>query len=239
MNKILVLQQVPHEGLGRLYALMRRAGATEEVVPCHLPDADIPDTLSGYRALVVLGGPMSANDAGENPSIDRQLELIKKAVAQDFPTLGICLGAQLIAAALGARVFKGETSEIGWFETHLSLESASDPVFAGLPNPLPVFQWHGEGFDLPLGAVHLASSPAFPHQAFRMGNNVYALQFHVEMEESMVKEWVTIGADELAALGDTVDPEAITEGAGAGCELLDETVRTIVTRWLSLSAARS
>ena len=236
-NKILVLQQVAHEGLGRLYASIRRAGAAEEVLPCYLDGATIPDDLSGYDALVVLGGPMSAEDADTDPILARQLVLISQAIEQDFPTLGICLGAQLIAAATGARVFRGDDPEIGWGEVHLSMESAEDPLFHDLPNPLPVFQWHGDGFDLPTGALHLASSPGFPHQAFRLGRNVYGLQFHVEMEEPMIKEWITENADELMRVFGSSDGEDIIRDAGPRCEAMGEVSFQIAERWLKLVAA--
>lgn len=237
MKKILVLQQVAHEGLGRLYALFRRAGATEEVIPCYLDGDAVPASLDGYGALVILGGPMSAEDADQDPILSRELALVHEAVAKDFPTLGICLGAQLIAAAAGARIYQGERPEIGWYDVYMSLESSTDPLFAGLPNPLSVFQWHGDGFDLPVGAVHLASSPRFPHQAFRLRDHIYGLQFHLETEEPMVKEWVAANRKELAALGDKVDLDALGNDVTARCEALGQVADTVVNRWLSLVAA--
>ncbi|MDH4229161.1 MAG: gamma-glutamyl-gamma-aminobutyrate hydrolase family protein [Nitrospirota bacterium] len=236
-NRILVLQQVPHEGLGSIYPLLRRAGAAEEVVPCYHPDATVPRSLNGYRGLIVLGGPMSVNDSSTDPVLGAELRLVQEAIAHDFPTLGICLGAQFIALAAGARVFPGPAPEIGWDEVHLSLESSRDQVFSGLPNPLPVFQWHGEGFDLPRGAVHLASSPRFPHQAFRIGSCVYALQFHMETDAPMVKEWMAVNHEELVRLGRSGDP-ALEHDADTRCGGLAATAEHIVGRWLELSARR-
>ena len=233
---ILVLQQVAHEGLGRLYANFRRAGAAEAVVPCYLEGARVPGELSDYSAMVVLGGPMSALDAEDDPVLAAQLALCTRAIERDFPTLGICLGAQLLARAAGARVFKGHTPEIGWDRVHLSLESQEDPLFAGLPNPLPVFQWHGDGFDLPAGAVHLASSPLFPHQAFRIGGNVYGLQFHLEVEGPMVKEWAAVNAGELERLKGIVEPRLDDPGPEEGAAL-GEVCDGLVARWLERAAA--
>jgi GMP synthase (glutamine-hydrolysing) len=237
VKPILVLQQVAHEGLGRLYPILRRAGATEQVVPCYLEGAAVPKSLADYGALVLLGGPMSAIDAEENPTLSAQVDLCREAIERDFPTLGICLGGQLLAHAGGARVFPGETPEIGWYDVHLSLESHDDPLFTGLPNPLPVFQWHGDGFDLPAGALHLASSPLFPHQAFRLGENVYGVQFHLEVEEPMVKEWMAVNAAELERLRGTIEAPAVTADAAARCAALASTCDTVVTRWLERAAA--
>jgi GMP synthase (glutamine-hydrolysing) len=234
---ILVVQQVPHEGLGRLYPLLRRAGAPEELIPCYREGTPIPGDLSAYSGLILMGGPMSAIDAEDDPVLSAQLALCRQAIERDFPTLGICLGAQLLARAAGARVFKGETPEIGWFDVHLSLESQDDPLFTGLANPLPVFQWHGDGFDLPAGAVHLASSPRFPHQAYRLGQNVYGVQFHLEVEEPMVKEWVAVNAAELEALSGVVEAPAVTADASARCAALAESCDVLVVRWLERAAA--
>ncbi len=234
-NRILVLQQVPHEGLGTLYGAIRQAGAREEVIPTYRDDATIPTDLAGYAGLIIMGGPMSVHDAESDPTLLAQMRLVEAAIAGDVPTLGICLGAQLIARVAGARVFRGDTSEIGWFQVHPSMESADDPLFVELPSPLPVFQWHGEGFDLPEGAVHLASSPAFPHQAFRLGQHVYALQFHLEMEDHMIKEWMEANAAELAS-ADSVDLDDLTRDSAARCAAIGETGHLLATRWLNLLA---
>jgi GMP synthase (glutamine-hydrolysing) len=234
---ILVVQQVAHEGLGRLYPLLRRAGAPEELVPSYHAGTSIPGDLTPYGGLILLGGPMSAIDAEDDPNLAAQLALCRQAIERDFPTLGICLGSQLLARAAGARIFKGDVPEIGWFDVHLALESAEDPLFTGLPNPLPVFQWHGDGFDLPAGALHLASSPRFPHQAFRLGENVYGMQFHLEVDEPMVKEWVAVNAAELEALKGVVEAPAVTADASARCATLAESCDALVVRWLERAAA--
>jgi GMP synthase (glutamine-hydrolysing) len=237
MNRpILVLQQVAHEGLGRLYTVFRRAGATEEVVPCYVEGTAIPKDLSPYGGMVLLGGPMSAVNAEDDPVLAAQLALCARAIERDFPTLGICLGAQLLARAAGARIFHGQKPEIGWDRVHLALESQEDPLFTGLPNPLTVFQWHGDGFDLPAGAVHLASSPQFPHQAYRIGSRLYGLQFHLEVEEPMVKEWAAVNADELERLEGVVEPVLDSPGAEQGAAV-QAACDTLVSRWLEQVAA--
>ncbi|MBI5137649.1 MAG: type 1 glutamine amidotransferase [Nitrospirae bacterium] len=234
-KKILVLQQVPHEGPGTLFGAIRRAGANAEVVPAYLDGAAIPTGLAPYAGMVILGGPMSVNDIDSDPPRAAQLRLVEEALAQDFPTLGVCLGAQLIALAAGARVYRGDAPEIGWFTVNTSMESAADPLFSNLPSPLPVFQWHGEGFDLPEGAVHLASSPAFPHQAFRIGQNVYGLQFHVEMEAHMIKEWMAENADDLTHNAGKVDLADLARDSAARCGQVAEAGLPIVERWLALA----
>ncbi|MDH5527618.1 MAG: type 1 glutamine amidotransferase [Nitrospirota bacterium] len=234
-DTILVLQQVPHEGLGSIYPLLRRHGVSEQVIPCYREDARIPDSLEGFSGLIIMGGPMSANDS--DPVLAAQLRLAESAVRSDFPTLGICLGSQLIARAAGARISRGATPEIGWDQVHLSLESADDPLFTGLPNPLPVFQWHFDGFDLPRGAVHLASSPRFPHQAFRLGQRVYGLQFHVETDAPMIKEWVAVNRHELEAHPE-IDRTPMETDSDARCHELSLVAEKIIARWLGTLAAR-
>jgi GMP synthase (glutamine-hydrolysing) len=237
-NTILVLQQVPHEGLGTLEGAIRRAGADIRLVPTYQTDTPIPDTLDGCSGLIILGGPMSVNNMDDSPALTDQLKLVRQAVAGDLPTLGICLGAQLIAASLDARIFRGDSAEIGWFSVTPSIESAQDPLFAELPSPLPVFQWHSEGFDLPVGAVHLASSPAFPHQAFRLGRHVYGLQFHLEMEAPMIDLWMRENRADLDANAAHVDMADLTKDAEERCALIDPVGRTVAARWLTLAAGR-
>jgi GMP synthase-like glutamine amidotransferase len=135
----------------------------------------------GIERLVVMGGPMGANDDGAHPYLRAERALLRSLVERGTPILGVCLGAQLLAAALGADVRRGPAPEIGAGSVHLCDAAASDPLLATVGSAsMPVFHWHGDTFELPAGATHLASSLDYPHQAFRVGN-AWGFQFHVEL----------------------------------------------------------
>jgi GMP synthase-like glutamine amidotransferase len=180
------LQHVPFEGLGSIGPWLESRGA--HVTATRLfEDPSMPRTVD-FDWLIVMGGPMSANDDDRHPWLAPERSLIAEAVGAGKVVLGVCLGAQLLARALGARVFRNAETEIGWFPVE-SLEgssaaiSAEDGLESGAPFSLPAeaFHWHGETFDLPTGATHLARSAACAHQAFRVGSRVLGLQFHLEM----------------------------------------------------------
>lgn len=152
----------------------------------------VPDDLpwSDSAGLIVLGGTMSANDGREFPFLVAELDWLREAVRRNVPTLGICLGAQLLAKALGAEVYRSPMSEIGWFRIELLPAAAGDHLFRGRGPSETVFHWHRDTFDLPAGAVHLAQSPACPQQAFRVGQSAYGLQFHAEMVPELMETWL-------------------------------------------------
>ncbi len=153
-----------------------------------------PDDLSPIDALsedllIILGGPISVNDAAMFPFIETEINLLKQRIAADRPTLGICLGAQLIASALGVNVYPGKEKEIGWYD--LSLTTAGEQSALRYLNAehCSMLHWHGETFDLPDGAVLLASSERYPNQAFSYGKNTLALQFHPEITQHSMEKW--------------------------------------------------
>jgi len=172
------LQHVPFEGLGSIAAWAEEGGhqvnATRLYLGEPLPDPALVDLL------VVLGGPMSVHDQQLYPWLGDEKRFLEQALRRSIPTLGICLGAQLLATVLGARVFVNRHKEIGWFPVEATENAASSPIFSFFPPIIEVFHWHGETFELPRGAKHLARSAACPHQAFSFGDNVIALQFHLE-----------------------------------------------------------
>lgn len=154
---------------------------------------------------------MNVDQIDEYPHLKTETEVIQEAVRRGIPVLGICLGAQLIAKAMGAKVYPGTEKEIGWYDLSVTEAARTDPLFAHLRPTERVFQWHGDTFDIPAGAVRLASSPLFPNQAFRYRNNVYALQFHLEVDGPLIERWlcVPINRQEIAALDGRIDPEII------------------------------
>jgi GMP synthase (glutamine-hydrolysing) len=210
MKRVLVFQHVPHEDLGALTRLLQAAGfeiSTVEFWREHTP----PATLEGFAALIVLGGPMGVYDAGQYPYLAAETALIETAVKKGLPLLGICLGSQLIANALGARVYPSGIKEIGWYDLTPTAGAENDPLFRHLNATEKVFQWHGDTFDLPVGAVHLAFSPLCANQAFRYSRNVYALQFHLEVDAKMIDDWLGVPQNraEIAAANVAIDPETI------------------------------
>lgn len=208
MKKVLVLQNVEHEGLGMLARLLKGRGLTPEHVRLYLGE-EVPRTVDGYSAIIVLGGPMGVYEEDIYPFIRDEIVFIQQAMKECVPTLGICLGAQLIAKAAGATISSGKKKEIGWYPLRLTDEGREDPLMKCLPDPLPVFQWHGDTFDIPEGAINLASSELFPNQAIRVGRSAYGLQFHLEVTEDMVREWLEVNRGELEGLNEYIDPEAI------------------------------
>jgi GMP synthase (glutamine-hydrolysing) len=210
MPKLLVCQHVPYEPLGTLDPKLRRSGFRIRYVNFGR-DPHTRPTLEGYAGLVVLGGPMSVDEVDRHPHLATEMELVLEAVDRQIPVLGICLGAQLIAKALGAAVRAGAKKEIGWHDVALTDVAGSDPLLGHLARETRLFQWHGDVFDLPDGAVHLASSERCAYQAFRHGSNVYGFQFHLEVDEPLIERWLRVPAhrDDLERLAAEVDPDAI------------------------------
>jgi GMP synthase-like glutamine amidotransferase len=186
MPSILAFRHVPFEGLGRIEPVLHARGCEIHYTDLYVPGAPLPD-ISRYQALIFLGGPMSVNH--DLTYLRREEAYIRQAVDCGIPVLGVCLGAQLIAHAFGAAVRRNPVTEIGWFEIEFTSAARRDPVFAGLTGPETVFHWHGETFDLPPSAELLASSQRCRHQAFRIGDMVYGLQFHLEVTAGMIADW--------------------------------------------------
>ena len=210
MNKVLVCQHVAYEILGTLNPLLKDHGLRIRYVNFDRhPDKRLQ--LSGYDALVILGGPMNLDQKDEYVHLEHEIDLIRAALDRDIPILGICLGAQLIAAALGASIYRSPVKEIGWYDLCLTEAGKSDPLLAPLKDCKKIFQWHGDTFDIPEGAVHLAKTTDCPNQAFRYGDRVYAFQFHLEVDEAMIYRWLKVPRhlQELAELEGKIDPEQI------------------------------
>ncbi len=199
MPEFLVLQHIECEDLGTIADVMSDKGIGHKYV--RLFDGEtVPTDPADYSGIIILGGPMNVYEEDVYPYLKDEDILIKKAIHNDMPMLGICLGGQLIAKAAGAGVRKGEKKEIGWYKLKLTKESSSDQVFNILPQELNVFQWHGDTFDIPEGAVRLAGSELFPNQAYRLGSRIYGLQFHLEVTREMIHQWISEYSDELSTL---------------------------------------
>ena len=210
MSKLLVFQHVAHEILGTLNPLFKSAGFRIRYVNFgRHPDAE-PE-LDGYRGLVILGGPMNVDEVDRHPHLATEVRVVREAIERGIPVLGICLGAQLIARALEARVEPNCEKEIGWSDLQVTAEARRDPLLSHFADTEKIFQWHGDTFEIPHGAVHLATSPACANQAFRYRDNVYGFQFHLEVDEPMIDRWlrVPINRSEIESLAGKVCPDRI------------------------------
>ncbi len=209
MAILLVIQHVAHERLGTFEQGFKRAGCA--LRPLNIFERPSWPALDGIDGVVSMGGPQSVYDRAKHPWIVDELRMLRRAVDRGVPVLGICLGAQMLAAALGASVTKNPQKEIGWYPVMREPGAAGDPLLDGFGQTETVFQWHGDTFALPPGAVRLASSPLCREQAFRYQDLAWGLQFHVEVTEAMIRAWMRtpVNRAELAALRGGIDPMAI------------------------------
>lgn len=231
LKKILVIQHVECEGLGTIEPPLRRAGLEPEFIKVFRGQA-LPRTAHGYSAVIALGGPMGVYEEAIHPFIGAELRLIESVLRHGLPFLGVCLGSQMLARAAGARVYKGKSKEIGWYRVKLTGEGMADRLFLGFPKEFSVFQWHGDTFDVPPGAVNLASSEIFPNQLIRVGRNAYGVQFHLEVTGEMIKDWIEVNGQELEGLKGVIDPVNIVEETPGNVPDLLRYGNTFVTRFL-------
>lgn len=210
MHKLLVCQHVAYEPLGTLDPMLRRAGFRIRFVNFGREPQARP-SLAGYNGLVVLGGPMSADDDEHHPHLATEVDLVREAADRDLPVLGVCLGAQLVARALGGQLKRAPEKEIGWYDVETTEHARQDPLFGHMEARERIFQWHGDTFDLPGEAVHLVRGQTTVNQAFRVGRRVYGLQFHMEVDEAMIHRWLGVPhhVRELAGEAGRICPEAI------------------------------
>jgi GMP synthase-like glutamine amidotransferase len=207
MEEVLVFQHDPFEDLGFFGEVLEKQGADYRVVRLHHGETPAEE-WEHVRALIILGGPMNVDEEESFPFLRWEKRIIRAAIDEAVPMLGICLGAQLIAATLGTAVFHGAVKEIGWSPISITPHGQVDSLLGYLPESATVFQWHGDGFDLPAGAIKLASSAHYSTQAFRLGKTIYGLQFHLEVTPRMIERWIEERSKDLA-LAPYVLPEKI------------------------------
>jgi GMP synthase (glutamine-hydrolysing) len=219
---MLVFQHEPREGPGSLGPLLppgtRIVRAWEE---------EIPTTAD---ALLLLGGGMSAND--ELPFLRDEIALIRRSLDAGKPVLGLCLGSQLLAKALGGTVFRAPHKEIGFYRVRMLAGAASDAIFSEVPSDFVAFHWHGDAFSLPPGAVPVASSTMTPLQAFRYGSRAWGAQFHPEMNDELLRAFIETGEADLSEAG--VDPSALLAAAPRELPRLAQIAVPLFQRWLAL-----
>ncbi len=231
--KILVFQHVPYEPLGTLDPLLKESGFRIRYVNFGR-DPHVRPSLDKYAAVIVLGGPMNADQIDTHPNLITEVDILREALDRDMSVLGICLGAQLLAKALGGSVRRNPTREIGWYDVELTPEGREDPVLSTFATRQEVFQWHEDGIELPQGAVHLASSPASRVQAFRWGEHAYGLQFHLEVDSSLVERWLTVPSHQATLVEEQgqIDPAVIRARTRDSIGALQDLSRRTFQRWI-------
>jgi GMP synthase (glutamine-hydrolysing) len=207
-SDLLVVQHYPGGVPGLIEEVAHERDRSVHIIRLFGGDT-VPKDAEDAWAVVVLGGPMAAWEDEKHPHLPQEVELLKRCIEADTPTLGVCLGAQLVARAAGARNFKGGMPEIGWYPLDLTAHGKRDPLFAGLPAQPKFFFWHEDAFDLPPEAERLASTRLYPNSAFRLGKRVYGVAFHPEKTDAIIEAQLTERAADLAKYQGVIDPARI------------------------------
>jgi GMP synthase-like glutamine amidotransferase len=234
--QVLVLQHISCEPPGVYEDVLRERGAG--LLRVELDEGEPLPGLGEIDAIVAMGGPMSVNDEREHPWLVAEKRLIRDAVGSGLPFFGACLGVQLFASSLGARVTTGSVPEVGVLPVYGTDAARDDPVFSAVTWPRPTFQWHSDTFELPDGATLLATSPAYRHQAFRVGERAYGVQFHLEVTDEMADEWArvpeyAVAADRALGPGGL---ERLLADFRARADEMRADARTLFSRWVDLWA---
>ncbi len=236
--RIAVVQHLFCESPGAYNTELDRRGVQRSVIEIDTGDA-LPDWRE-FDGIIAMGGPMSVNDEDDFPWLIEEKRWTAEAVNAGLPYFGACLGVQLLASALGARVYPLEQAEVGLLPVELTPEGLADPVLGAAEDPLLTLQWHGDTFELPAGAVLLASSPAAPNQAFRYGDSAYGIQFHLEVTPQMAQQWSEVpeyAAALAATLGDEGGKQFLVD-AVAQHEQLGGQAGRLIGGWLDIVQAR-
>jgi|HubBroStandDraft_6_1064221.scaffolds.fasta_scaffold290017_2 GMP synthase (glutamine-hydrolysing) len=228
MAKVWVLQHHPAENLGAIADALESAALAWQYVRV-FDGQPVPADMKGAGGLIVMGGPESVYQLDRYPYLRGEMALIESALKAGRPVLGVCLGSQLLAAALGANVRRAAHKEIGWYPVRLRVEAKDDRLLRGLPDEFVACHWHSDIFDLPAGAVPLASSELTELQAFRHGDNAWGLLFHAEMTQRIVATLVSEFGDGLRRVG--IDGDEILASAPRHLAALNQIGETIFSRW--------
>ena len=230
MSEILVLQHAEAETLGSIAGALTARGHRFRYVRGFAGEP-VPERLEA-DGLVVLGGPMSAYEGARWPFLAGEVRLVQSALELEKPVLGVCLGSQILASALGARVYPSGGKEIGWHPVQLDLEFQRDRLFASAGQVFTAFHWHGDVFDLPKGAVSLGHSARTFHQGFRHGGKAYGLLFHIEVTAELVDGMVRAFPDEMREAG--VEASTLLDGNAQHLERVQKLAADVFGGWAAL-----
>ncbi len=231
MSTVLVLQHNECEGLGTIADALQG----EKIAARHIKTYQgqpVPEEMGEAAGLIIMGGPMGVYEEQRYPFLREEMRLIEDSLRQDRPVLGVCLGSQLLASALGAVVTKGRRKEIGWAPVRLSDTALTDRLWSGLEQSFVAYHWHGDVFDLPPDSVPLASSDLTACQAFRHGRTAYGFLFHMEVTGEIVRNMVAAFADELLEAG--LEGAAILQESQLRLPQLRGVGDTVFRRWAAL-----
>jgi GMP synthase-like glutamine amidotransferase len=232
MNSLIIVH-VSCEGPGLFAPMLRECGASIDVIDVEQGHA-LPERLDGVDMLVVMGGPRNVYQEEEHPYLRQEDALLREALACDLPVMGVCLGAQLLAKAADAKIYRSPSEEFAWGRVTLTSVGRRDPLFAGVNPGLLVFQWHGDTFDVPQGGELLATSPDVPNQAIRVGRRAYGLQFHIELDRRLLDLWMEVAPEERSDL-DANATRAIVEAYNRQEDLLAKQARTIIRNFCRIA----
>jgi len=230
---VLAIQHICCESPGTIDEALRTCGLSMTRVQI-FKGHRVPEEIAEAAGLVVMGGPMGVYEHGRYPFLRQEARLIEQALKNHKPVLGICLGSQLLASVLGARV-RAEKKVIGWHPVRLTEAGSGDSLWEGIRSPFIAYHWHGDVFDLPSDSVSLAASALTSCQAFRHSDNAYGFLFHMEVTETVVRDMVRVFADELDA--EELDGVEILRGAKEHLHGLNRIGNTVFQRWAELARA--
>jgi len=231
MKNVLHIQNGPHDKPGLFEKAMSSVGVSLTTMHAWRGEP-VPSTLRGFDGLSLGGGGMSAYETDKYPFLKDEMRLVRDAAMADKPIYGMCLGAQVMAAALGAKVYPNREREIGFYEIELLPEANEDALWKDCAARMAPMSWHGDTFDLPEGAVRLASSARTPNQMFRLGRAIYGFQFHLEVDEPLLTEMVESSRQGLVQQG--VDADGFLTAATEKLPTVYATAATVYARWAQL-----
>jgi len=236
MSEVWVIQHVKCETLGTIADALKANHITARAIRV-FEGQSVPKKMNEASGLVIMGGPMGVYEQDRYPFLQQEIHLIQRALEEDKPMLGICLGSQLLASALGAKVIKGKQKEIGWFPVTLTEAAKSDHLWAGVEPSFIAYHWHGDIFDLPPVATSLASSELTECQAYRYGPYAYGFLFHMEVTERIIQDMVEGFRDELREVG--INGSEIVGKASKYLPRLQRIGGFVFQRWANLVVGRS
>jgi GMP synthase-like glutamine amidotransferase len=230
-KRVLFIQHGDTDKPALLGEVLEGLGIPYDVVHPYL-DQSVPANLGDYSGLAIGGGAQGVYEQDQYPYLTQECQLVREAMAAERPVIGLCLGGQLMAAALGAEVRKSGRKEIGFFEVTLDPLAQYDPVWSGMPQTFVTTHWHGDVFDVPPGGMKMGSSAMTPNQLFRYGHSMYGMQFHLEMTPEVLEEMIVDSHDYLTDAG--VDPDAMRQQGYEQLPKLREAATGVFTRWAAL-----